>query len=128
MKHRKSHTRLNTTCDFCGGKPEEIIDAPTGQGWAHMCPSCARDYASGSGTRHKNGAALPNNRVVSFKDWRGKVERSFMRRCEGLSPDDVLGDWPSRDMYDNGLAVDVAVEELFEKAMSSIPFRFGEES
>lgn len=120
MSLRRSHTRLDTTCDNCGAKPDEIIDARTRLGpWAHLCGKCYRRHGQPIGTIHPNGPREgPVEQELSFEDWLTEVNRIFSNEVLGLDPLDVFGDWNSRPAYDEGNTPAHVAALLIDKAQA----------
>lgn len=56
-----------------------------------------------------------SNETHSFEDWKKAVNYVFVQKM-GMSPDDALGDWMSRDAYDDGLTVKETFFDLKERA------------
>ncbi len=107
------------SCDLCGASPEVIFDAPTRGGrWGYQCERCLSVHGfglTGMGTKHANRPKEKKTQVYSFSVWMSKTERIFEMKA-GIDVDSVLGDWNSRDRYDDGMTPLEAANELIDDA------------
>lgn len=122
-------TLEGASCDICNCKPDIIYDAPHRTGpWAHFCQKCYDLYAVKGmlGTRHSTKAKKIVKRKETFEGWMKAVNLIFENKHDGMEVDDLLGDWNSRDMYDDGMSPLEAVNQLSEDCNSEFGSMYDE--
>lgn len=118
MLKESVHALDSVACNLCGAVPKKIIDAQLHSGmWAHVCERCYKDSASKTmqATVHTNRLAPPpETDDGDFLRFRTKVEEAFAAKYNGMTPYDLMGDWPSAALFECGMDEEEALNYLIE--------------